>query len=168
MIRLINIKKIWVCLFVCFGLISVYAETSKEDLGTSDGKEAEQFIQDLGDKGIKTLTGSGLSAQERQRRFESLFVVAFDYERIGKFVLGRFRRDVKPDEMKKYLGLFKGMVVRVYAARFGEYDEEKFEVTGNRIIDNKVDTVVVSSRIIRRNDSKVSIEWHIYKSKNKW
>ncbi len=91
--------------------------------------------------------------------------MAFDYERIGKFVLGRFRRDVKPAEMKTYLDLFKGMVVRVYAARFGEYDDEKFEVYDSRIIDKKVDTAVVSSKLIRRNNSKVLIEWHIYKSK---
>ncbi|UNM05916.1 MAG: ABC transporter substrate-binding protein [Holosporaceae bacterium] len=92
--------------------------------------------------------------------------MAFDYERIGKFVLGRFRRDVKPADMKTYLGLFKGMVVRVYAARFGEYDDEKFEVYDSRIIDKKVDTAIVSSKIIRRNNSKVQIEWHIYKSKS--
>lgn len=144
----------------------VHAKPTDNDLGVHDGKEAEKFIQELGDKGISTLTGDGLSAKERRRRFEDLFVVAFDYNRIGKFVLGRFRRDVKPAEMKTYLDLFKGMVVRVYAARFGEYNDEKFEVYSSRIIDKKVDTAIVSSKLIRRNDSKVLIEWHTYKNQS--
>lgn len=139
---------------------------SEVDLKTADGKEAETFIQDLGDRGIAMLTGKSLSKTERRNRFESLFVTAFDYERIGKFVLGQFRRSVSASEMKEYLDLFRGMVVRVYAARFGEYNDEKFQTLGSRIIDRKVDTVIVSSKIIRRNDSKVMIEWHLYKHRN--
>lgn len=127
-----------------------------------DGKNSEKFIQDLGDKGIKTLTGKDISEAERRKRFEALFIVAFDYDRIGKFVLGPFRRQVSADDMKEYLGLFKDMVVRVYAARFGEYNHEQFKVTASRA--NK-ETMIVSSQILRPNDSKISIEWHMYKDK---
>lgn len=144
----------------------ICAKPSEGDLSATDGKEAETFIQNLGDQGISMLTGKSLSKEERRKRFESLFVKAFDYERIGKFVLGQFRRSVSASEMQEYLTLFKGMVVRVYAARFGEYNDEKFQTLGSRIIDKKVDTAIVSSKIIRKNDSKVMIEWHIYKDKN--
>lgn len=127
-----------------------------------DGKNSEKFIQDLGDKGIKTLTGKDISEAERRKRFEALFIVAFDYDRIGKFVLGPFRRQVNAADMQEYLGLFKDMVVRVYAARFGEYNHEQFKATASRA--NK-ETMIVSSQILRPNDSKISIEWHMYKDK---
>lgn len=147
-------------------MVSGVATVSQKDLSVSqDGKKAEAFIQDLGNKGIKTLTGKELSETERRKRFEELFVKAFDYERIGKFVLGRFRRQVGADDMKEYLSLFKDMVVRVYAARFGEYNNETFKVESSRVVDKKIDTMIVSSKIIRPNDSKIALEWHMYATK---
>lgn len=153
-------------ILVIISLKGIAAEVSQKDLSqATDGKKAESFIQDLGDKGIKTLTGKELNEGERRKRFESLFVVAFDYDRIGKFVLGRFRRQVNETDMKEYLGLFKDMVVRVYAARFGEYNNEKFTVSASRVVDKKIDTMIVSSKIVRPNDSKIVIEWHMYPDK---
>lgn len=128
-------------------------------------RQAEDFIQDLGDKAIKNLTGKELTREERNKKFEGMFVRAFDYEKIGKFVLGRYRRDAKPDEMKEYIQLFKSTIVQTYAARFGEYQEEKFKVTSNKKVDKDVATIIVSSQIIRPNDTKISIEWHLYKDK---
>lgn len=165
-------NRLFLAVFLSLSLVSLkgfcvetITETLTED---QDGKNAEKFIQDLGDKGIKTLTGKDLSESERRKRFESLFVVVFDYENIGKFVLGPFRRQVGAEDMKEYLSLFKDMVVRVYAARFGEYNHEKFNVTSNRVTNSKgKSTMIVSSHILRPNDSKISIEWHMYKNKSK-
>ena len=150
-------------LMVCLNGIAV---PTQKDLTQDEGPRAEKFIQELGDKGIKTLTGKGLTKIERQKKFEEFFIGSFDYNRIGKFVLGRFRREVMSADMKQYLGLFKKMVVRVYAARFGEYNDEKFKASGFRIVDKKVDTVIVSSKIIRPNDSKIAIEWQMYQDKS--
>jgi phospholipid transport system substrate-binding protein len=162
-------RKTFFFFFFTFLFLSVKGiadNVSEKDLSQAkDGKNAENFIQDLGDKGIKTLTGKDLSEGERRKRFEALFVVAFDYDRIGKFVLGRFRRQINEADMKEYLSLFKDMVVRVYAARFGEYNQETFKVSGSRVIDKKVDTMIVSSKIIRPNDSKIALEWHMYQDK---
>ena len=145
----------------------IAADVSQKDLSVvKDGKNAEVFIQDLGNKGIQSLTGKDLNETERRKRFENLFVGAFDYDRIGKFVLGRFRGQVNEADMKEYLSLFKDMVVRVYAARFGEYNNETFKVSGSRVVDKKVDTMIVSSKIIRPNDSKISLEWHMYPTKS--
>lgn len=160
--RFISSFAIMITLF----LTAVAGDVSKKDLSVAkDGKGAENFIQDLGNKGIQSLTGKDLSETERRKRFEGLFVGAFDYDRIGKFVLGRFRGQVNADDMKEYLSLFKDMVVRVYAARFGEYNNETFKVSGSRVVDKKVDTMIVSSKIIRPNDSKIALEWHMYPTK---
>ncbi|OFW70553.1 MAG: hypothetical protein A2977_04010 [Alphaproteobacteria bacterium RIFCSPLOWO2_01_FULL_45_8] len=163
------IKKYRIFLYSLTALMMIFSKgiTTNVPAGglssEKDGKSAEKFIQDLGDKGIKTLTGKELGEAERRRRFEALFVVAFDYDRIGKFVLGRFRRQISETDMKEYMDLFKNMVVRVYAARFGEYNQEKFHVSSNRVIDKEGKTIVVSSKIVRPNDSKIAIAWHMYK-----
>lgn len=131
------------------------------------GEKARQFIQDLGDRAIKSLTGKELTIQERRNRFEKMFVEDFDYERIGKFVLGRFRQGVVKEDMERYLKLFKSTIVSTYAARFGEYNHEKFKATSGKVSDAKGTSLVVSSQIIRPNDSKVMIEWHLYEDKQK-
>ncbi len=146
---------------------TVKETTSSSKSVEKRGQEAENFIQELGDKAIKNLTGKELSREERNKKFEGMFVKAFDYEKIAKFVLGRNRRDAKPDEMQEYIPLFKSTIVSTYAARFGEYQQEKFKVHANRIVNKDVDTIIVSSQIIRPDGSKIAIEWHLYEDKNK-
>jgi len=137
--------------------------SSPEDVG----KGAEDFIQDLGNKAIEKLTGKQLTREERNKKFEKMFVSAFDYEKIGKFVLGRYRRDAKPTDMDEYIELFKKTIVSTYASRFGEYHGEKFKVIGNKIVDKDVSTIVVQSQILRPNGTKISIEWHLFQNNNK-
>ena len=124
--------------------------------------QAKKFIQDLGDEGIKKLTGSTLTEAQRRQNFEELFVEKFDYRRIGQFVLGRYRKAAK-DRMEEYLKLFKDTIVRTYAARFGEYNNEKFKATS--VVKNSK-SHVVKSHILRPNNSKVLIEWHMYIDKD--
>lgn len=140
---------------------------SQNNVQNDKGEKARQFIQDLGDRAIKSLTGKELTIQERRNRFEKMFVEDFDYERIGKFVLGRFRKGGAAEDIERYLKLFKSTIVSTYAARFGEYNHEKFKATSGRVSNNKGTSMIVSSQIIRPNDSKVMIEWHIYENSQK-
>ncbi len=149
---------LWMVFFVPF-----FAESA--DVPSDKGEKAQKFIQDLGDRAIKSLTGKELTIQERRHRFEKLFVEDFDYERIGKFVLGRFRHGSAADDIERYLRLFKSTIVTTYAARFGEYNNEKFKTTSGKVGDAKGNSLTVSSQIIRPNDSKIMIEWHLYENK---
>ncbi len=149
-------------LLICFTFLAEGADPQNDK-----AEQARQFIQDLGDRAIKSLTGKELTIQERRNRFEQMFVEDFDYGRIGKFVLGRFRRGAIVEDIERYLKLFKSTIVSTYAARFGEYNHEQFKATSGRVADDKGTSMIVSSQIVRPNDSKVMIEWHLYENKQK-
>jgi phospholipid transport system substrate-binding protein len=161
-----KMTKFFLGFFWMMGLI--FLAEGASNVQNDKGEKSRQFIQDLGDRAIKSLTGRELSIQERRNRFEQMFVEDFDYERIGKFVLGRFRQGVLKEDMERYLKLFKSTIVSTYAARFGEYNHEKFKATSGKISDGRGTSVIVSSQIIRPNDSKVMIEWHLYEDKEKF
>ncbi len=147
---------------------SLNASTAKKEKSCAEEgalQKGQAFIQDLGDRGIAELTGKNLSEKERRANFEKLFKEAFDYERIGKFVLGRHRKAMAA-RMDEYLKLFKDTIVRTYAARFGEYNHEKFKVLSSRSTGKPKTgqiTLVVVSEILRPNGTKVSIEWQVYR-----
>ena len=77
------ISKFLIAAFLAFSINEIHAQDqsqgddpSQVDLAEKDGKEAEAFIQKLGDQGIETLTGKNLSQTERRARFEKMFVKA--------------------------------------------------------------------------------------------
>ncbi|UNM05915.1 MAG: VacJ family lipoprotein [Holosporaceae bacterium] len=53
--------------FVSLVFLCGYAEPTNDDLRVEDRKQAEKFVQDLGDKGISTLTGVVFQKEERQK-----------------------------------------------------------------------------------------------------
>jgi phospholipid transport system substrate-binding protein len=69
---------------------------------------------------------------ERQERFRDLFHQAFDVQKIGRFVIGRYWNKATPDEQSKYLEVFGSYVATIYAGQFSQYQGESFKSTGAR------------------------------------
>lgn len=91
-----------------------------------------EFVRELGNQAIHTLTGGDLSSSERAQRFRTLLMANFDVPAIGKTVLGRYWRTATPEEQQEYLKLFEQFLVANYAQRFAQYAGEEFVVKSVR------------------------------------
>jgi len=115
------------------------------------------FVGDLGTEGIQVL-GPDVPQTQRLARFRALFRQDFDIPDIGRFVLGRYWREMTPEQQQEFLGLFQEYTVRAYSERLGQFGGAQFRVTGTTPTG---DEIVVTSEVDRTNGPPVKIDWHL-------
>jgi len=126
--------------------------------------QQEQIIQTLGDDALKELVQKNVTQAQREKKMAQLLDQYFDLRTIGRFALGRNWRSADSKQQGEYMKLFRTMVIRTYAERFGEYTGESFEVTGYREL-NKRDSLV-HSKIVPTDRSPVTVDWRLRAGKD--
>jgi phospholipid transport system substrate-binding protein len=123
--------------------------------------DAQQFVQQLGNKAIAQLAGKQIPEAEERARFRDLLNQYFDVNAIGKFTVGRgYWGTATPDQQKEFLTLYETQVTNAYAKRFQDYSGETFKVTSQEK-EGDSDTVV-SSEITRPNGGPpVPVQWRV-------
>lgn len=124
----------------------------------------ERIVQTLGDDALRELVQKNITQEQREKKMAVLLDKYFDLEMIGKLALGRNWRTATEAQRKEYLKLFRNMVVRSYAGRFGEYSGEAFEVTGYRDVGKK--DSLVFSKIVPEGRSPVAVDWRLRAGKD--
>ncbi len=120
------------------------------------------FVKNLGDHAIRVLAGKEVSAIERENRFRALLRQGFDVKRIGRFVLGRYARGVKPEEIDEYHGLFEDLIVATYAARFAEYSGQKFVIKRVAKPKKRGDSIVMSEIRPSGGGPSIRVDWQVH------
>jgi phospholipid transport system substrate-binding protein len=123
-------------LFCVLFLISVQASVTYADPGA--------FVKALGNRAIELLTSTQISDEEQAMRFRTLLREGFAVDKIGRFVLGKYRRKATTEELKEFLELFENYIVSLYSSAFRNYSGETFVVS--RVVNtrNAHDTMVVT------------------------
>ncbi len=95
-------------------------------------KDAANFINDLAARVITIVKNTDLTDPEKESRLDDIFVQAVDTRWIGKFSLGRYWRNITPDQQNQYLGLYTKYLIGLYVPNFRRY-------TGNvvKVVDSK-------------------------------
>jgi phospholipid transport system substrate-binding protein len=132
MIRLGGLSILFCILF----LFSVQASATYSDSGA--------FVKALGDRAIQLLTSTQISDKEQAIRFRTLLREGFAVDKIGQFVLGKYRRKATPGELNEFRKLYEDYIVSLYASAFRNYSGETFVVS--RVVNtrNAHDTMVVT------------------------
>ncbi len=122
---------------------------------------ARNFIENLADRAIHSLTPAGISHEERIRQFRTMFDENFAAETIGKWVLGRYWRQLTSAEQAEYLKLFEDYIIAAYVDRFASYTGEKLHVT--KVLAEEGDRVSVFSEIQTPDGGKtpIHVDWRI-------
>lgn len=126
----------------------------------SIANEARGFVSDMTQSGLAFLADENLTQSEKTASFRKLLNRSFDLDAIGKFTIGRYWKQMTPDQKSEYLKLFNDMVVRTYSRRFSEYQGQTVEVTGSR--PNGDNEAFVDSTINDPNGSEpVKVVWRV-------
>jgi phospholipid transport system substrate-binding protein len=121
--------------------------------------EEAAFVQNLADEAIRVLQDNAKGLQEREAAFRELLEGGFAMEKIGRFVVGRFWRQMSPDQRRDYQRLFSEWVLRSYAARLGGYAGQKFVV--DKIKRTKQKDVFVRTRIVQEKSPEIRCDWRV-------
>ena len=120
---------------------------------------AAQFVQSLAQAAIATLTRPGLTLEAREASFRDLLRQGFDLDFIGRFVAGRYFREMTPEQQADYQQLFGEFVLKTYAGRLGGYSGEQFSIVTARPAGQQ--DVLVQSRIDRPSGPPIGAEWRV-------
>ena len=106
--------------------------------------DSGDFVKALGDRAINLLTQSKVSDEQQETRFRLLLREGFAVDKIGRFVLGKYRRKATSEELDEFLKLFEDYIVSLYSSAFRNYSGETFAVS--RVVKTRSarDTMVVT------------------------
>lgn len=123
---------------------------------TADG--AKQFIAKMSNDGIAFLDNEGLTQKQKEAEFKKLLKNSFDMGTISRFALGTYWNGASAAQRAEYQSLFETMIVKVYSARFSEYNGQKIDVGNVREDGNDM---VVTSYIVPQTGSKIRVDWRV-------
>ena len=120
-----------------------------------------QFVQELGNQALTSLTAKNLPYEERSKRVRSLLLQYFDIQTIGRFVLGTYWSQATDSQRQEYFSLFENMIVRTYTHRFADYSGQSFTVRGLSQDEKGGRDSIVTSEIVQPDGPPVHVDWRV-------
>ena len=122
--------------------------------------EPDIFIQSTVNRAAETL-GGNLSKKERIEKLKEIAKDTVDIRGIGFYSLGKYRKNLNSEQLKKYEELFEEYFLKSFSSRLAEYTNPEIEVDSKKKINENY--TIVSSRLISTdNRPEVKIEWRVY------
>ena len=127
---------------------------------TTPPDEASKFVEDLGNRAVALFSNySPSEAAKSEEEFRKIFREGFDFQLIGRFVLGRFWHSATPEQQAEYRKLFEDWVLNTYTRRIGAYRGETFKITGVHTIQD--DDALVDTEIVRPDAPPIKAGWRV-------
>jgi phospholipid transport system substrate-binding protein len=128
------------------------------------GEEAEAFIHNLATSGVAMLEQKDISHADRDTEFRRLVRKGFALEAIGRFVVGRYWRQMSPDQQAEYQDLFAEWLLKSYANRLGGFEGQRLEIVNSLELQNRNQDIVVRTRVVQVNGQPpIAADWRIRK-----
>ena len=122
------------------------------------------FVADFAQKGIVDILAAKASQAERTQRLRAMFKEYFDLPAIAKFVLGRYARNVSPEDQTKFDALFEDVVVYTWARRFSEYNGQTLKVASSA--PDGADGAIVKSTVVSNSGENIAVDFRLRKRPN--
>ena len=147
-------KKLIVTIFFIF--LSVLL-TNKANSYSSD---PQKFIAEIVEEAKKILVQTN-SQEFKEKKLSEIALKAADIKGIGYYTLGKYRKGLSEQDLKKYSILFEKYFLKSFTSRLTDYSDPKIEVLSTEVINAKY-TIVKSILLATDKKPEVKIEWRIY------
>lgn len=125
---------------------------------------ARAFITQLGKETVDALQRSD-PAPQKAAKMEDILRRGFDFETIGKFVLGRYWTSASPQQREEFLKVFTDFVSKSYSKRLAEEASVNgFNITNMR--DLGEGDFLVQTAITRPSGPALNYEWRVREGSN--
>lgn len=148
-------------LIAAFGLVVMLAAPVGAET-TASSEEAEKFIHELGANAVAMVDNHDQTDAEREAKFRRIVSDGFALEVIGRFVVGRYWRQMSPDQQREYQTLFAEWLMETYAGRLGGYEGQKLEVV-NSVTAGSRDIFVRTHVLLPDGSPPMSADWRVRK-----
>jgi len=124
--------------------------------------ESRAFVEKLADDAVRTWAMHESDEAARLEAMDALIRSAFDVDFITRAVLGRYWRELDPEEQNGFSELFPEFVVQVYLPHIAKHSRDHLRVVGARPRGKR--DVIVRSEIRTDEGDWVEADWRLRSS----
>lgn len=126
------------------------------------GDEAAAFISELAANAVAMVENKSQTDAEREAEFRRIVRKGFALDVIGRFVVGRYWRQMTADQQEQYQELFAEWLMKSYAGRLGGYRGQTLEVV--KSLEAGSQDVFVRTRVLRPDGTPpIAADWRVRK-----
>ena len=122
--------------------------------------DPEKFITEIIDQ-AKLILNSGVSKEDKAKKLSLIALETVDVKGIGYYSLGKKRKELTPDQLKKYESLFEKYFLKSFTSRLTDYSDPKIAVLSAEIASEKY-TIVKTMLLKTDKKPEVKIDWRVY------
>ena len=141
-------------------VLLIFLITSFSNIAKVYSIEPDVFIQSTVNRAAKTLSGN-YNKEERIEKLKEIAKDTVDIRGIGFYSLGKYRKNLSSEQLKKYEELFAEYFLKSFSSRLAEYTNPEIEVDTKKKINENY--TIISSRLVSTDTRpEVKIEWRVY------
>ena len=122
--------------------------------------DPEKFIGEIIDE-AKIILSSQDSQEAKAKKLSEIALKTVDIKGIGYYTLGSKRKELSPEELKKYEKIFQKYFLKSFTSRLTTYSDPKIAVLSSEKISNKY-TIVKTMLLKTTKKPEVKIDWRVY------
>jgi phospholipid transport system substrate-binding protein len=142
--------------FILFFLISA----SVQPKAIAYSSDPEKFITEIVDE-AKVILSSGSSQEIKAKKLSEIALKTVDIKGLAYYTLGKKRKEISSEELKKYEELFEKYFLKSFTSRLTDYSDPKISVLSAEIVNEKY-TIVRTMLVKTSKKPEVKIDWRVY------
>ena len=148
-------KRIFIS-FLIFFAGSLFIQTK----GISYSSNPESFISEVIEE-AKVILSSSSSSDEKATKLSEIALKTVDVKGLAYYTLCKKRKEITPDELKKYESLFEKYFLKSFTSRLTDYSDPKINVLSSEVVNEKY--TIVKTMLLKTNKRpEVKIDWRVY------
>ena len=142
--------------FLTLFFILICIETKAQ----SYSSDPEKFITEIINE-AKVILSSQDSQELKAEKLTNIALQTVDLKGLAYYTLGKKRKEISPNELKKYETLFEKYFLKSFTSRLTDYSDPKIEVLSSEVINEKY-TIVKTMLLATKKKPEVKIDWRVY------
>ena len=122
--------------------------------------DPEKFIGEIIDEAKIILSGND-SQEVKANKLSEIALKTVDIKGLAYYTLGSKRKQISPEELKKYESLFEKYFLKSFTSRLTDYSDPKINVISAETVSPKY-TIVKTMLIATTKKPEVKIDWRVY------
>ena len=133
---------------------------SAQHKALADSSDPEKFIEEIIDE-AKLILSTGSSREEKAEELSKIALRTVDVKGLAYYTLGKKRKEISSEELKKYEELFEKYFLKSFTSRLTDYSDPKINVVSAETVNEKY-TIVKTILLKTSKKPEVKIDWRIY------
>ena len=142
--------------FLLFFVVSAYLQTNVAAYSSDPQKFISEIVVEA-----KQILSSGNSQESKAKKLSEIALKTVDIKGLAYYTLGKKRKELSPEELKKYEKIFEKYFLKSFVSRLADYSDPKINVLSTEVINEKY-TIVKTLLIATSKKPEVKIDWRVY------